>query len=54
MARASHPFLRLIAYALSDRKRLIGALALLFIATAADVTGPILIKIFIDDIVIPG
>ena len=48
------PFKRLIGYALHDKKRLWQALLLLFIATAADVTAPLLIKIFLDDYVMPG
>jgi len=48
------PFRRLIGYALHDRRLLKQALILLLIATAADVTGPILIKIFLDDYVVPG
>ncbi len=48
------PFKRLISYALRDRKLLRQALILLVIATAADVAGPLLIKVFLDDYVIPG
>jgi len=48
------PFKRLIGYALHDKKRLWQALLLLFIATAADVAAPLLIKIFLDDYVMPG
>ncbi len=48
------PFKRLISYALHDRKLLRQALTLLVIATAADVAGPLLIKVFLDDYVVPG
>ncbi|MBL1260657.1 MAG: ATP-binding cassette domain-containing protein [Thiotrichaceae bacterium] len=48
------PFKRLLAYALHDKKRLWQALLLLLIATAADVTAPLLIKVFLDDYVVPG
>ncbi len=49
-----HPFMRLLSYALSDRKLLRQALILLLIATAAEVAGPLLIKLFLDDYVVPG
>ena len=42
-------FLRLLSYALTDRRLVRSAVALLLIATAADVCSPLLIKIFIDD-----
>jgi len=42
---------RLLGYALLDKPLLIQAIVLLLIAVAADVMGPILIKIFIDDYV---
>lgn len=45
---------RLLGFALQDRALLAGAIVLLLIATAADVAGPYLIKIFIDDYVQPG
>lgn len=48
------PFKRLIRYALRDRKLLRQTLLLLLIATAADVAGPLLIKVFLDHYVIPG
>ncbi len=48
------PFRRLIGYALHDRRLLYQALVLLVIATAADVAGPLLIKHFLDDYVVPG
>ena len=47
-------FTRLLRYALADRPLLRQALILLLIATAADVAGPLLIKRFIDDYVVPG
>jgi ABC-type multidrug transport system fused ATPase/permease subunit len=53
MARR-HPFIRLLGYALADKPLLRQALILLLIATAADVAGPLLIKLFIDDYVVPG
>ncbi|MCF6324760.1 MAG: ATP-binding cassette domain-containing protein [Gammaproteobacteria bacterium] len=48
------PLKRLLGYALHDKKRLWQALLLLLIATAADVTAPLLIKVFLDDYVVPG
>ena len=45
---------RLIAYGLADRPLLRSALVFLLIATVADVCGPYLIKIFIDDHVRPA
>jgi len=53
-ATARGPFKRLISYALHDKKLLRQALLLLLIATAADVTAPLLIKVFLDDYVVPG
>ena len=47
-------FRRLLRYALGDRRLLRQALVLLLIATAADVAGPLLIKVFLDDVVVPG
>lgn len=47
-------FKRLISYALADKKLVRQALILLLIATAADVAGPLLIKLFLDDYVVPG
>lgn len=44
---------RLLSYAKPYKKRLIGSFFLLFLATAADITGPILVKIFIDDYLTP-
>ena len=49
-----HPFMRLLSYGLSDKKLLRQALILLLIATAAEVAGPLLIKLFLDDYVVPG
>lgn len=49
-----HPFIRLLSYALVDKKLVRQALILLLIATAADVAGPLLIKLFLDDYVVPG
>lgn len=42
-------FLRLLGYALTDRRLVRSAVVLLLIATVADVCSPLLIKIFIDD-----
>lgn len=42
-------FLRLLSYALTDRRLVRSAVVLLLIATVADVCSPLLIKIFIDD-----
>ena len=44
---------RLLSYAKPHKKRLFGAFLLLFLATIADITGPILVKIFIDDYLTP-
>lgn len=49
-----HPFTRLLSYALADKPLLRQALVLLLVATAADVAGPLLIKLFLDDYVVPG
>ncbi len=54
MSKKRGPFKRLIGYALYDRKLLRQTLLLLIIATAADVAGPLLIKVFLDDYVIPS
>ena len=48
------PFKRLLAYALQDRRLVRQALLLLLIATILDVCGPILVKVFLDDYVVPG
>lgn len=49
-----HTLLRLLRYSLTNRRLLAQALVLLVIATAADVAGPLLIKVFIDDYLRPG
>lgn len=46
-------FPRLLRYTLAYRGTLSGAIVLLLLATAADVAGPLLIKLFIDDYLIP-
>lgn len=46
--------MRLIRYTFAYKKLMISALLLLLLATGADVLGPILIKIFIDDYLLPG
>lgn len=46
-------FKRLLTYLKRDKKRLIAAFALLLLGTGADLLGPILIKIFIDDHLTP-
>nr|VFJ97748.1 MAG: ATP-binding cassette, subfamily B, multidrug efflux pump [Candidatus Kentron sp. H]VFJ98574.1 MAG: ATP-binding cassette, subfamily B, multidrug efflux pump [Candidatus Kentron sp. H]VFK03308.1 MAG: ATP-binding cassette, subfamily B, multidrug efflux pump [Candidatus Kentron sp. H] len=47
-------FLRLLRYALVDKRTVLQALSLLLLATGATVSGPFLIKVFIDDYLIPG
>ncbi len=47
-------FLRLLGYALTDRKLVRSAVALLLIATAADVCSPLLIKAVIDNHLVVG
>ena len=47
-------FLRLLSYALTDRRLVRSAVALLLVATAADVCSPLLIKMFIDDYLVAG
>jgi ABC-type multidrug transport system fused ATPase/permease subunit len=47
-------FLRLLRYALADKRLLRNAMVLLLIAVAADVSGPLLLKVFIDDHVRPA
>ena len=47
-------FFRLLSYALTDRRLVRSAVALLLIATAADVCSPLLIKIFFDDYLVAG
>lgn len=49
-----HTLLRLLRYSLANRKLLAQALSLLVIATAADVAGPLIIKVFIDDYLRPA
>lgn len=46
-------FRRLLSYTKPHRKKLIVVFGILFVATVADVLGPILIKIFIDDYLTP-
>lgn len=46
---ATNVLSRLLAYSAPDRRRWVAAILLLLVATAGDVTGPWLIKIFIDD-----
>ena len=45
---------RLLSYAKPHRKEISIAFLLLFLATAADITGPVLVKIFIDDYLTAG
>jgi ABC-type multidrug transport system fused ATPase/permease subunit len=52
--RTASPLTRLLRYSLAQRRLLKGALGLLLIATVADVSGPLLIKVFIDDYLQPG
>lgn len=47
-------FPRLLRYTLQHRSVLVRAIILLLLATAADVAGPLLIKWFIDDYLMPG
>ena len=47
-------FLRLLSYALTDRRLVRSAVVLLLIATVADVCSPLLIKMFIDDYLVVG
>lgn len=47
-------FPRLLRYTLQHRRVLVRAVILLLLATSADVAGPLLIKWFIDDYLIPG
>jgi len=46
-------FRRLLGYTLQHRASLLRAIGLLLVATAADVAGPMLIKYFIDDYLMP-
>ncbi|MBI3775830.1 MAG: ATP-binding cassette domain-containing protein [Gammaproteobacteria bacterium] len=50
----THTFIRLLSYALTDRKLVRSAVALLLIATAADVCSPLLIKAVIDNHLVVG
>ena len=45
---------RLLSYAKPHKKEIAIAFLLLFLATAADITGPVLVKIFIDDYLTVG
>jgi len=45
---------RLLSYLKPQRKALTGAFLILLLATAADLAGPILMKIYIDDYLTPG
>ena len=47
-------FPRLLRYTLQHRRIVVIAIAILLLATAADVAGPLLIKHFIDDYLMPG
>lgn len=47
-------FRRLLGYTLQHRRELGIAIVLLLLATVADVAGPLLIKYFIDDYLVPG
>ncbi|MDX1692516.1 MAG: ABC transporter transmembrane domain-containing protein [Ketobacteraceae bacterium] len=46
--------IRLIRYTFAYKRLLLTGLVLLLLATGADVLGPILIKVFIDDYLLPG
>ncbi|MFZ5601397.1 MAG: ABC transporter ATP-binding protein [Pseudomonadota bacterium] len=50
----SGTFRRLLGYTLQHKRELTVAIALLLVATLADVAGPLLIKTFIDDYLVPG
>lgn len=50
----NRPFLRLLSYGLAYRRLLLQAVLLLMIATAGNVLGPYLIKVFIDRHLTPG
>jgi len=45
---------RLLSYALDDKRLVLITVLLLMVATGAGVAGPYLIKIFIDDYLVPG
>ena len=59
-ARPAHPgqgrqtLWRLLGYTVAYKGLIVAAMLLLLLATAADVLGPVLIKIFIDDYLLPG
>lgn len=53
-AQGKGTFGLLLAYVYRDRPLLLRALALLLLATAADVAGPLLAKVFIDDYLLAG
>ena len=52
--REQRTLMRLIRYTFAYKRLIAGAVILLLLATGADVLGPILIKIFIDDYLLPG
>ena len=54
MTEQTGTFRRLLGYTLQHRRELTIAIALLLVATLADVAGPLLIKTFIDDYLVPG
>lgn len=47
-------FSRLMVYTFAHRRLLVQALGFLIVFTVADVLGPLLIKVFIDDYLVPG
>ncbi len=54
MSASTGTFRRLLGYTLQHRRELAIAITLLLLATLADVAGPLLIKHFIDDFLVPG
>ncbi|NPU95346.1 MAG: ATP-binding cassette domain-containing protein [Gammaproteobacteria bacterium] len=54
MTEQTGTFRRLLGYTLQHKRELTIAIALLLVATLADVAGPLLIKTFIDDYLVPG
>ncbi len=54
MTSIAGTFPRLLRYTLLHRRILVSAIVLLLLATAADVAGPLLIKHFIDDYLMPN
>jgi ABC-type multidrug transport system fused ATPase/permease subunit len=54
MTSSRGPLRRLLSYALTNRRLAHQALVLLLITTAAEVAGPLLIKRFLDEQVVPG